>query len=159
MEASEDMSKVTSYKLTQEEIEQMQQGEKTYDEIIANKQPLEHTADLSVLTKESYKALMHEGYNSFYIREKFNLKTFELDELKKEWGLRNENDWRKNKAIINIDKVPRSNHKSEPKKEEVEVKEIKTKLTKELLEQHKKRAYVGCSDTEKIWPYEWSVLL
>lgn len=124
------MSKVTSYKLSPEEIEQMQKGEKTYDEIIANKQPVKRDADLSVLTRESYAALIHDSCGASDIRKRFNLKPFELESLLREWahedGLKRSKNKPKNKPA----NKPKNETENKPKRE---VETVKSSLTKVIF--------------------------
>lgn len=73
--------KVTTRKLSKEEMELVFSGQATMDEILASKQPIEHKASLRTLTTESYKYLKHLGWIDSRIRRKYKMSAGEFEQF------------------------------------------------------------------------------
>lgn len=78
------MSKVTTRKLTKEELERIDRGELTYEEALSSKEPIEREVDTKELTTESYSYWKHEGLSDSDIRKKYGVTLGEFEQFQSE---------------------------------------------------------------------------
>lgn len=78
---------VTIHKLTPEEMEQLTSGEKTYEELIADKEPIEHEVTDKELTRNALVALRHKGLTDTQIRKMYGLGPVQFERLQRNWNM------------------------------------------------------------------------
>ncbi|WP_100406245.1 hypothetical protein [Bacillus solitudinis] len=100
---------VTTHRLTAEEMELLTTGEKTYEELVAGKEPIKMEIDDSELTLETLVALRHQGLTDTKIRRKYGLEEKELNEKLKLWhmhGITKLHNKKKREDDVEMEKKP-----------------------------------------------------